>query len=501
MSELIGEQARHRKLDTLFAGGLAWAAGAKGFTQLFTWLSVLIAARLLTPADYGLVGMAGFFYVLTNVMAEFGVGTVVLQMQELSDDVLSQLHSFSCLMCAGIFVLAELVSPLIASFFHSDQLVKVLLVNNLTFLITGFQAVPLGLLQKEMDYRRISLVEVAMVMVQSLVVVASALGGLGYWSLVAGAIAGKSAAAITAYAWKPVSYRTPHWKDIRGPLRLGHQSAIGSFAWVFYTLSDGVIVGRILGDSMLGMYQMAMNFASLPAEKISTMLMRAARPLFAKLQSDIPMVRRYFLILLEALAMSVLPLMLGLALVAPEAVVVVLGSKWAPAATPMTWLALFVSIRTMSTLCDQVLVCLRQSSFTMKLALLNLLVMPVAFIISAKLGGISAVAASWLVLAPVTVLPITIRLMRTIHIGYREMFLAVWPAVAGSIAMTLSVMGARWWLAESLSGPLRLVVLIAVGAIGYLAVLAGPFREKIKRYFRFVRGFTAQKDILAEGIQ
>lgn len=492
----------NRPLDEVFAGGLAWTAGAKGFTQIFTWLSVLVSARLLTPSDYGLVGMAGFFFILTNVMAEFGIGTAVLQMQELKEDVLSQLHTFSCLMCLAIFLLAEALSPLVAYFFHSDQLMSVLLVNNLTFFITGFQAVPLGLLQKALDYRKISLVEVAMVMTQALVTVASAWMGLGYWSLVSGAIAGKSMAAILAYVWKPVSFRWPHWSDIREPLRLGRQVAIGGFAWVFYTLSDGMAVGRLLGDSALGMYQMAMNFASLPAEKIGTMLMRAARPLFAKIQDDVGLVRRYFLILLEALALTILPLMLGLALVAPEAVTVVLGSKWAAVAPPMIWLAVFFAVRTLSTLCDQVLICLRHSGFTMKLSLLNFVVMPLGFILSAKIGGIGAVAASWLILAPVTVLPLVIKLMRTIHISFRQMFLVVWPALAGSAAMALAVLLGRWWL-ETRNWPvsIRLGTMIALGAAAYLAVLMGPFRQKLTRYLRFLQDLRNRKDILTEELQ
>ena len=85
---------------------------------------------------------------------------------------------------------------------------------------------------------------------------------------------------------------------------------------------------------------MALTLASAPAEKISTLIMQAAGPLFAKIQNDPALVRRYFVIILEGIGLAAFPLMLGLAMVAPEAVQAVLGPKWIAAAAPLAWLAL-----------------------------------------------------------------------------------------------------------------------------------------------------------------
>ena len=81
-----------RNLDARFAGGLAWTAGAKWATQILTWASLLAVARLLSPSDYGVGQMAGTLTVVSNVMAEFGIGTAVLHMPELSRKTLAQLH-------------------------------------------------------------------------------------------------------------------------------------------------------------------------------------------------------------------------------------------------------------------------------------------------------------------------------------------------------------------------------------------------------------------------
>ena len=143
-----------RNLDVGFAGGLAWTAGAKWATQVFTWAAAIAVARLLSQTDVGIGAIAGIFFGLTNVLAEFGVGTAVLHMPELDRRTLGQLHLFSLLFCAGIFALSIAAVPGMAWFFKSYHVVF-FIANNAAFLITGIQAVPMGLLQRDMDYRRL----------------------------------------------------------------------------------------------------------------------------------------------------------------------------------------------------------------------------------------------------------------------------------------------------------------------------------------------------------
>jgi PST family polysaccharide transporter len=270
---------------------------------------------------------------------------------------------------------------------------------------------------------------------------------------------------------------------------MGAQIAISRLAWSTYTQSDGIVVGRVLGAAVLGTYQMAMTLASAPADKISTLVMRAAGPLFAKVQKDEALVRRYFLIILEALGLTVLPIMLGLAVVAPDATQVVLGAKWSASASPLFWLALFVTIRTASVLCDQVLVALRKTRFTMSMSLLAAVVMPAAFVVASR-WGVTAVAASWLILSPVTVLPMLAKLGAVARLRFSEALDALLPGLAASGAMLIAAGFVREW--HSANVYLRLVAEICAGGAVYFAVLLGPFREKVLRYIRFVKSLRQE---------
>jgi len=444
-----------RSLDRTVAGGLAWAAGAKFATQFFAWTFTVITARLLSPAEFGLVNMAGFINVLTSTLAEFGMGQAVLQMPELEAGTVAQLNTACLAICGAAYGLVVLAAPLVAAFFKSDQLRLLVVVNSLGLIITGFQSVPYGLLEKDLDYRRLSLCESIAVLLQAVITVGCALSGFAYWSLVVGALAGRTAGAALTYYWKPVPFALPRWNEIRAPMRLGAHIAIGRIAATAYAMSDGVIVGRMLGGAALGAYQMAMSLA-------------------------------------------VFPLLIGLALVGPEALRVLLGSKWSAAAGPIRWLAVFMCARTLSVLFSQVLVSLRWTRFNMFVSLVSFIVMPSAFFVATR-WGTNAVAASWLILSPVTVLPLAVKLLHATQLRYRDFLGMLMPALAGCAMMVAAVMAVRLWTGNGhIPAVAAVAVQVAVGGAAYLGFLWVFYRNKLTRYIDFLLGLRRGDAVLSK---
>ncbi|MCU1336619.1 MAG: lipopolysaccharide biosynthesis protein [Bryobacterales bacterium] len=491
-----GSDDNPRKLDLHFAGGVAWTAGAKWVTQLLSWASVFVLARLLSKSDFGISEMASYSFLLTNILAEFGIGTAVLQMRELERGTLAQLHAFSCLLAALAYLASIPCAPLIASFFHVEHLTSLILVNNLAFFFTGFQAVPLGMLRRDMDYRRLSLVDALQILVQSVTVIAAAWWGLGYWSLIIGVGAARATGSVLISYWKPIPFAIPRWRDIRAPIQLGRQAAIGNLAWTCYTQADGVVVGRVLGDSVLGVYRIATTLASAPAEKVSALIMRTTGPLFAKVQSDAALVRRYFLNLMELLTLIELPLMLGLGVIAREATAVILGPNWTGVVPILRWLVLFMTMRTLATLIDQVLLSQRATRFSMRMSLWNLLVMPAAFVVGAKWAGASGVAAAWIVLSPLTFFPLVWMVSRKIQVTSRQMGTALLPGLAGASVMVAAVGALRVWLPLEHWPPLASLLLqVTVGAAMYAGVLLTFFRERVLRFVYFLRDLRREKEV------
>lgn len=475
-----------RSLDAEVAGGVAWTAAAKWASQLVTWASVLIAVRLLTPADFGVAEMSGAITNIGVVLAEFGIGAVVLQMRELDRRQLGQLNTVALLLGALFCAATAVLAPAVAWFFRTDRVTLLVIANGFGFIIASLQAIPGGLLQRDMDFRRLSLAETLQALLQAVVLVAAAAAGWGYWALFAGPAAGKTAAAALTMWWKPVPFHWPRRSDITGPLRFGWQIAVSRLAGMACTLSDVIVVGRLFGEAPVGLYRVASNIAAAPIDKVAQLILRVAGPLFARVQAEPEQVRRYFLILTETLALAIAPMTLGLALVAPEFVAVFIGKGWAGAEVPMAWLCAFMLFRTMVALISQVLVSLRYTGFNMWMSLLTVAVMPPAFVVAAR-WGIGAVAAAWIALAPVTVFPYIGKLLPNIGLRWRS-YLAVYaPAALGCAAMTAGVWAAKQYLPSSWPPAVRLGAEAALGAAIYSAVLLGPYRERVIRYVRFLR--------------
>jgi hypothetical protein len=150
---------------------------------------------------------------------------------------------------------------------------------------------------------------------------------------------------------------------------------------------------------------------------------------------------------------------------------------------------------------EQVLISQRNTRFTMRMSLLNLFVMPVAFYFMARWKGPSGVAASWVMLAPFTVFPLVWKVATTIQARKFDLAGSLLPAISGSVVMVAVLFGLRVWLArQGWPAMASLVVQVATGGIAYGAVLLGLFRFRILRYVRFLRGMRQDSELLPVGL-
>jgi O-antigen/teichoic acid export membrane protein len=155
----------------------------------------------------------------------------------------------------------------------------------------------------------------------------------------------------------------------------------------------------------------------------------------------------------------------------------------------LQFLAAFMMLRTLETLSEQVLVSQRATKFTMRMSLLNLFLMPVAFYFGARMFGTVGVAASWFVMTPVTIFPTLFILLRRIKIPFPDFVLTLWPAFVSSAAMAVGIRGLQLWLTGKGPSPVvSLIAQIATGAAIYALLMLTVFRGKLRRYVDFARG-------------
>jgi teichuronic acid exporter len=192
--------------------------------------------------------------------------------------------------------------------------------------------------------------------------------------------------------------------------------------------------------------------------------------------------------------------MVGLTVVAPEAVKVVLGPKWDAAILPLRWLAIFIGARTLNGLAQQALTSLRYTRFNMWISVASFIVMPVGFYFASRWGA-GAVAATWVILSPVTVIPPVVKVLRVMGLSYREYLGVLMPALTGSAVMLAAVLAIRFWFLRIDARPvLGLAVQVSAGGIVYMAFLLTFYRERVIRYARFLMDLRKGSPELANSI-
>jgi PST family polysaccharide transporter len=478
------DHARAR-LDGTLVHGLAWTGVVRWSSHILTWAATILVARILAPEDFGLWAMAGVYFGVVNLLTEFGLGASVIMLRDLTDEQVAQINAFALLMGTGALAVSFAMAWPLAAFFRAPQLVPVILVMAVVFPITAFRIVPAALLQKELRFKALALVDGARVLTQSLALVTFALLGLRYWALVLAALVSQSVWTALAVGLRRHRFALPRLHAIREAITFSVHVIVARLSWYLYSHADFLVAGRVLGKAQLGAYSMAWSLANVPIEKVSTLVNSVTPGFFSAVQKDRAGLQRYLLTLTEGIALIVFPAALGLALVADDFVTVVLGAHWEGAVVPLRLLAAYATIRAISPLLMPLLNAIGETRLFMWNNILGLLLLPPAFLIGSR-WGTGGIAAAWIVVHPFLLLVLYARTFRRIGLRPLRYFAALWPALSAALAMTAAVLAARALLPPAAPRVLDLAAEVGAGALAYITVLFAFHRHRVDAFRRAI---------------
>jgi len=473
--------------DRTMVQAVAWTGAGRWATQLLTWVSTIVVARVLAPSDYGLIGMATIYLGLVALISEFGLGQAVITMREMSARQIAQINSLSIAAGALLFAISCAAAGPLGSFFHSPKLPPVIVLMSLSFLVSGAQVVPDALLQNDLRFKLLASFDTARALVQALTTVGLALLGFGYWSLAFGPLAAALVAAAMALVARPHALAWPRFEEIKRALRFSGEVLGSRIAWYTYSNSDFLVAGRVLGQSPLGAYTIAWTIASTPVEKITNMITRVVPAFFSAVQDDKAHLRRYLLGITNGLALLTFPASLGMALVADQFVLVVLGAKWAPAIMPLRLLALYAAMRSVTTIFPNLLFAVRRSRFVMWNTIVAAIVFPASFYYASR-WGTTGISVTWLVLYPLITAPMVWRALVGTELPAWEYLGSLLPAMRASLVMVLAVVAVRWATPVGWPMVVRFGISVGTGAVAYAAVLLLLEWQRMKEFYRMVKG-------------
>jgi O-antigen/teichoic acid export membrane protein len=479
----ISPEARNRVL----VASLAWVASARWVSQLLRWISTIAMAKLLLPADYGIVGMASVVIGLVNQVAEFGLGAAVIQHRELSRAIERRLAGAAVLIAVALAVLTSASAPLVARFFSQDALLLVIPAFGIRFVIDAFGSVPRGLLARQLRFRELAMFEAIESFAMAAVGLTVAYFARSYWALVAANLASSLVVVALANSAAPVRPRWPgRLAELRELLTFGRDLVLSRLAWFSFSNADFVVVGRLLGKDALGAYTLAWSIASAPAEKFAGLVLKVAPAILSDASQHAGEVRRMFLVMVQGIALIIFPLAVGLALLADPLVHAVLGPQWAASVGPLRLLALAFILRSLATLEPVVLVTRRETYLGRNMMAFFAIVAPLAFLFFSR-WGLTGVAAVWLGVIPALSLPLYAHYVWSrIGVTWGDWLRAIWPAMSSTAVMALVVQAIK--VSHAIEPPLALMAAqIGVGAAVYAGMLWIAHRRAADALLRLAR--------------
>jgi len=474
-----------RWLSRTVVRGVAWTALVKWTGQIASWGAVVVLARVLTKADYGLVGMASLYLGLIRILTEGGLGTSIVALRQLGREEIAQFNSVALLLgLAGAALTVAAAEPA-GWFFRAPNLPPVMALLSVTALISSLRLVPGAVLQRDLRFRALALIDGVQGIATTAGTVAFALLGWGYWSLVVGGLVGNALGVLVNLAFAPQPFAWPRASSIGRYYSFTRDVLVGRIAWYTYTNADFLVAGRMLGAAALGVYTFAWSIASVPVEKVTGLVQRVSSAVFARLAADRAGMSRMLLRLTEGLLVITLPASLGMAAVADDFVGLYLGPGWDEVVLPLRILCGYAAFRAVVTLLPQALTMLGDTRFLMFNAVGRAIALPVAFVIGSRWGP-SGIALGWVLIYPPFIFQVYQRLFRRLGLTLGEYLAPLLPTLRGSAVMLAAVLVLRAALGETGPG-LRLALSVATGGLVYFLAGILPQRERLLKLRELLR--------------
>lgn len=309
--------------------GVKWNAIGRFSTQGVNFIIGLILARLLSPSDYGVVGMVGIFFAIAQTFIDSGFGSALIRKNDCTDTDYSTAFYFNIIVGLVCCILLSFASPFIAVFFDTPILKDIVRVMSLNMLISSFAIVHSTKLTHSVDFKSQSLINLVTAIVSGSFGVFMAYNGLGVWSLVFQNLVASVLRVIfliTITRWLPS--RVFSKASFNYLFNFGSKILAASLLHTIYANMTTMIIGKYYSAKDLGFYSRGESLATYPSTNITGILQSVTYPVLAKIQDDDEQLIRAYRKLISMTSLVIFFGMLLLAALARPLIVTLLTDKW-----------------------------------------------------------------------------------------------------------------------------------------------------------------------------
>lgn len=299
--------------------------------QSVSFIVMLLMANVLTPADYGLVGMIVVFIDVAQSLVDCGFSQALIRKQDRNTVDMSTVFYFNIAFGLLFYLILYFTSPLIADFYNQPELVMLTRIVSLCVIFNSFVLVQKALLTSDLDFKTQARVSLIASMTSGMLGIILAYSGVGVWAIVGYQLSNVLVSAILLWIcseWRPIYvFSKTSFKELFG---FGSKLALAGLINTLYSNLYLIVIGRLFRATELGYYTRANQFGSFLSVNFTTVLQRVAFPVLCKVREDKEVLKNGYRSFIALVAFLVFPLMTGTAVVARPLILLVLNEEWLP---------------------------------------------------------------------------------------------------------------------------------------------------------------------------
>ncbi len=431
----------------------------------------VVLARLLPPADFGLLAIAMVFIGLAELVASLGMGASIIQVKQLEESHLRVATTLSVLTGTMLLAVFWLTAEAVAGFFGDPRIAGVLRVLSVGLWFSAFASVSRSRLMRRLDFHSLFKVDIASyVLGYAGVGIVLALLGYGVWALVLGTVCSLVLSAVFVLYLSP-----PHWRPslarraVADLIGFGAGISLNNMINYFAASVDSVVIAKFLDSSLLGLYNRAYQLITTPLTRVAATLSSVMFPSYSEIQGDRVRVKRAYLRGVNATALAAFPVLVGLAVSAEHVITGLYGETWRPASGALRILCVAGMFKVMFNLAGPVAKATGRIYAEVRRQAVYFMVLATGCLSVADYGieavsGVVVLGSLWLYYSMAQLVN------RIIGCRWSEFFRAQTPglALAALVALAEVLVIGLAATAPPFAAPLMLAALVAVSGAAYL---------------------------------
>ena len=367
--------------------GAKWTSIEKISTQLLQFVIGVIVARLVTPADFGIVGMLAIFIAFGNALLDSGFGTALIRQKEKTDKDYSTAFYFNIAIGFLVYIILYFTAPLIANFYETPELKDITQIYGLILVINSFVVVQVAKLTAELRFKIQFIINCSALMISGIVGITMAYKGFGVWAIVWQQLSNKIICTFLIWInahWRPMlCFSIQSFKKL---FSFGSKMLALSFIDIIYDNVYTLTIGKFYAPQYVGYYTRSQQIVNIPQHSISQIVSKVSIPILAPYQDDNEKLLNVFEKIFRLTIFAVYPLLVGLVVLAEPLIQILLGEKWLPC-VPYLQILSFGAIWVALTLINLNLFIVKgRSDILLKLGIIKKIIGFIIVAITIKLG-------------------------------------------------------------------------------------------------------------------